>query len=173
MIRRQQAQIDQLQGHQPTSSMAIDDSNPPSDVSRSHTPLQSQRRQVSISQAFASSTTHSHSPSPSLRAQQFQQHHLNTESTPIRANSGSEDFSLLNQTSSGPSTSNLKDESAFYQAETQSMTRENQMLKSRIRELERQLHEASTGRDATTSHSPVRHSTLHTENSAAEGGDNR
>lgn len=65
-------------------------------------------------------------------------------------------------------TNTQRDESAFYQAETQSMTRENQMLKSRIRELERQLHEASGGPGAVASHSPVRHSSLHTENSAAD-----
>jgi len=32
-----------------------------------------------------------------------------------------------------------RDECAFYQAETQTLTRENQMLKHRIRELERQI----------------------------------
>lgn len=35
-----------------------------------------------------------------------------------------------------------RDESAFYQAETQMLTRENQMLKYRIRQLEQQLAEA-------------------------------
>ncbi|KAF7196916.1 hypothetical protein HII31_01834 [Pseudocercospora fuligena] len=34
-----------------------------------------------------------------------------------------------------------RDETAFYQAETQTLTRENQMLKLRIRELERQISE--------------------------------
>ncbi|KAI9684339.1 MAG: hypothetical protein M1829_002148 [Trizodia sp. TS-e1964] len=38
-----------------------------------------------------------------------------------------------------------RDEAAFYQAETQMLTRENQMLKKRIRELERQV----TERDST------------------------
>lgn len=37
-----------------------------------------------------------------------------------------------------------RDESAFYQAETANLTRENQMLRHRIRELERQLAEANT-----------------------------
>ncbi|KAK4193788.1 hypothetical protein QBC35DRAFT_6607 [Podospora australis] len=36
-----------------------------------------------------------------------------------------------------------RDESAFYQAETQMLTRENQMLKHRIKELERQLNEGT------------------------------
>lgn len=34
-----------------------------------------------------------------------------------------------------PSSVSTRDESAFYQAETQNLTRENQMLKQRIREL--------------------------------------
>jgi hypothetical protein len=34
-----------------------------------------------------------------------------------------------------PSSFGSRDESAFYQAETQNLTRENQMLKQRIREL--------------------------------------
>jgi hypothetical protein len=34
-----------------------------------------------------------------------------------------------------PSPATSRDESAFYQAETQNLTRENQMLKLRIREL--------------------------------------
>jgi len=34
-----------------------------------------------------------------------------------------------------------RDESAFYQAETQTMARENHMLRQRIRELERQVNQ--------------------------------
>jgi hypothetical protein len=161
MIRRQQAQIESLQSQQPGSSVAIDDSNPPSDVSRSHTPSHSSRRQVSMSQALAASGGQSHTSSPSLRAQQPLPQHINTEFAPIRGNSGSEEFPSLAQTPSGVSTSSLRDESAFYQAETQSLTRENQMLKSRIRELERQLGE-SGGQGAAGSHSPVIHSALYT-----------
>ena len=37
---------------------------------------------------------------------------------------------------------NSRDESAYYQAETQTLTRENQMLRVRIRELEKMLAEA-------------------------------
>lgn len=40
------------------------------------------------------------------------------------------------------STLSGRDESAFYQAETQMLVRENQMLKHRVRELEKQLSEA-------------------------------
>jgi hypothetical protein len=35
----------------------------------------------------------------------------------------------------------LRDESAYYQAETSALTRENQMLRARIRELEKQVNE--------------------------------
>lgn len=46
-----------------------------------------------------------------------------------------------------------RDESAFYQAETQMLTRENQMLKHRIRELERQISDLTGGH--TTAQSPL------------------
>ncbi|KAI4914222.1 uncharacterized protein J4E92_009636 [Alternaria infectoria] len=55
-----------------------------------------------------------------------------------------------------PATS--RDESAFYQAETQNLTRENQMLKLRIRELERQLADQNPTSQVT--HSPTVHSGL-------------
>ncbi|KAH0146773.1 hypothetical protein KCU86_g22739, partial [Aureobasidium melanogenum] len=51
-----------------------------------------------------------------------------------------------------------RDESAFYQAETQMLTRENQMLKARIRELERQLahpDSSPTHHQPPTPHSPA------------------
>ncbi|KAI7155273.1 hypothetical protein KC349_g7117 [Hortaea werneckii] len=41
-------------------------------------------------------------------------------------------------------TSTMRDETAFYQAETQTLTRENRMLKCRVRELERQVAELNT-----------------------------
>jgi len=38
----------------------------------------------------------------------------------------------------------FRDESAFYQAETANLTRENQMLRMRIRELEKQISDLSS-----------------------------
>lgn len=52
----------------------------------------------------------------------------------------------------GPSAT-TRDEASFYQAETQMLTRENQMLKLRIRELERQLSEMNPTSPIT--HSPA------------------
>jgi hypothetical protein len=43
-----------------------------------------------------------------------------------------------------------RDESAFYQAETQMLTRENQMLRHRVRDLEKQLAELSSSSSAGT-----------------------
>ncbi|KAK4454403.1 hypothetical protein QBC34DRAFT_375569 [Podospora aff. communis PSN243] len=54
-----------------------------------------------------------------------------------------------------------RDESAFYQAETQMLIRENQMLKHRIRELEKQLSEAVGG--ASPHPSLLHHSTSASE----------
>ncbi|KAL5889998.1 hypothetical protein ACKVWC_005217 [Pyricularia oryzae] len=62
-----------------------------------------------------------------------------------------------------------RDESAFYQAETQMLTRENQMLRHRIRDLERQLSELGSGPGAVTvPHEPFQHSHLTQSTSAAE-----
>lgn len=47
-------------------------------------------------------------------------------------------------TSSSLARRSSRDESAFYQAEAAMLTRENQMLQMRIRELERQLNELSS-----------------------------
>ncbi|KAL1873134.1 hypothetical protein VTK73DRAFT_1045 [Phialemonium thermophilum] len=64
-----------------------------------------------------------------------------------------------------------RDENAFYQAETQMLIRENQMLRHRIRELERQLSEVS-GNTAGSSltHEPSHSSNLNRSTSASEGG---
>ncbi|TLD21300.1 hypothetical protein PspLS_08960 [Pyricularia sp. CBS 133598] len=62
-----------------------------------------------------------------------------------------------------------RDESAFYQAETQMLTRENQMLRHRIRDLERQLGElGSSPGAAAVPHEPFQHSHLTQSTSAAE-----
>ncbi|WEW57188.1 hypothetical protein PRK78_002650 [Emydomyces testavorans] len=55
-----------------------------------------------------------------------------------------------------------RDESAFYQAETANLTRENQMLRHRIRELERQISELT----ASSPHMPVAPSNLTSSTSA-------
>ncbi|KAF8863264.1 hypothetical protein BDZ45DRAFT_584367 [Acephala macrosclerotiorum] len=59
-----------------------------------------------------------------------------------------------------------RDESAFYQAETQMMIRENQMLRQRIRELERQVSELHV--NSAITHEPATPSTLLRSESVSE-----
>lgn len=63
-----------------------------------------------------------------------------------------------------PHLSGVRDESAYYQAETQSLVRENQMLRHRIRELERQL----TDVHANATREPAHHSHLTQSTSMSE-----
>jgi hypothetical protein len=123
MIRQQQAQIQLLQ--QQSGSSAIEDVTTPPESSRSQTPAQtsipglpavpsrSHIPGMSRQSSHRSSDVNSHEPSPSIR--------------PVSGGHAIDEF--------GPLGSSVRDESAFYQAETQTLTRENQMLKLRIREL--------------------------------------
>jgi len=61
-----------------------------------------------------------------------------------------------------------RDESAFYQAETQMLIRENQMLKHRIRDLEKQLSEAVGAGNTSVTHEPSHTSHLIHSTSASE-----
>ncbi|KAK4103539.1 hypothetical protein N658DRAFT_466820 [Parathielavia hyrcaniae] len=61
-----------------------------------------------------------------------------------------------------------RDESAFYQAESQMLVRENQMLRHRIRELERQLSEVQGNHNASLTHEPSHPSHLTHSVSASE-----
>ncbi|KAF2451132.1 hypothetical protein P171DRAFT_451428 [Karstenula rhodostoma CBS 690.94] len=148
MIRQQQSQIQTLQTQpHPHASSAVDDSTPTSERSMSIPPLpppqptlHNPRVDMSRQSSFASrSRNSSQAVSPALRP------------------TSSHGFSAYESTESlPPSTYSTRDESAFYQAETQNLTRENQMLKQRIRELERQLSEANP-----VTHSPATASNLH------------
>jgi len=130
----------QLQTQQPTSASAVDDSTPTSERSmsipfsgpqnnispltnpaqpRSRSPYAPVRASVSRQSSFADrSRNSSHAGSPALRPSS--DHGMGPHE--------SNDFLPT-------SALNTRDESAFYQAETQMLTRENQMLKLRIREL--------------------------------------
>ena len=65
----------------------------------------------------------------------------------------------------GPHSASPRNESAYYEAETASLTRENQLLRQRIRELERQLAQG-TGNAGSDSGSVARHSSHHSSNPA-------
>ena len=144
MIRSQQAQINTLQANQPQpSASAVDDGTPTSERSMSIPPSLSHSTHISppvtsplpsatqprsrspfgfgtISRqsSFADRSRHSsHAGSPALR--------------PVPGQAGPYDSHDMLPSPAATS----RDESAFYQAETQNLTRENQMLKLRIREL--------------------------------------
>jgi hypothetical protein len=152
-IRTQQAQNQALsQGHAiddstPTSERSTSSSfpNPPSGASlggatpgsasfvaraRSPTPHQHRTSADIARRSRAGSRTSSLGASPNLLAHAGQ----GTEAIP------SADWNLSHSS---------RDESAFYQAETSNLARENQMLKFRIRELERQMAELSTTSSST------------------------
>ncbi|KAK0620279.1 hypothetical protein B0T14DRAFT_391169, partial [Immersiella caudata] len=143
-IRRLQQQVQQ---QQPSGSAIGDDSTPPSahpisnSVPRSPSFPHHPRSSFDMARADLSrrSRTPSRGASPRMRAP--------------------------SATSIGESSEQMvlggRDESAFYQAETQMLIRENQMLKHRIRELEKQLSEAVGGGNPSATHEPshLNHST--------------
>ena len=139
MIRHQQAQLQAMQQQQnytpSSSSAALDDTTPPSERSSSypHTTAPHQpsapvpianprprspnpRNSISMSrQSSRRSRTPSRTASPALR--------------PVSAGMQAQGEGWFGERTS------MLDDSAFYQAETQMLTRENQMLRQRIREL--------------------------------------
>jgi hypothetical protein len=135
MIRQQQAQIQALQTHNPphsSSAVAVDDSTPTSERSMplNHPTTSSQPIPVqpsSASRPRSPFVAHSLSRQSSYRSSRNASPSLHPTSGHIGVTGEGNDLSL------GPSAT--RDESAFYQAETQNLTRENQMLKLRIREL--------------------------------------
>lgn len=200
MIRQQQVQIQQLQTANPqASSSAVEDGTPTSERSMSIPPLPQITPQAAVS-PLPSSTPHS-ANSPFVlnpRSNMSRQSSMadrsrnssHTGSPALRPTSGHgitphDGYDIL------PTPAlHTRDESAFYQAETQMLTRENQMLKQRIRELgkstsrehlytaifdlstsianacppsiERQLSDANPA----TPHSPILSSNLHSSPTA-------
>ncbi|KAM7186875.1 hypothetical protein V8F33_011547 [Rhypophila sp. PSN 637] len=84
--------------------------------------------------------------------------------TPSRGASPRLRSSSISAESGEPFVLGGRDESAIYQAETQMLTRENQMLRHRIRELERQMSESGSG----STHEPSHASRLHRSTSISE-----
>lgn len=165
MIRQQQEQITALQtSQQPPSSSAVDDSTPTSERSMSipppSHPHSSHGSQPIISPLPSAAQPRSRSPfafGTISRQSSFADRSRQGSHAPspaLRPLSGGpyDHHDML------PAAASTRDESAFYQAETQNLTRENQMLKLRIRELERQLSESNP--TAQITHSPVIHSRL-------------
>jgi hypothetical protein len=139
MIRTQQAQLQQIQqstGALPaTSTAAVDDSTPTSERSFSFP-------NVSVPLPTSVINPRPRSPGPrgsldlSRHNSRRSRHSSRTTSPallPLSAGLHGESNEWL--LSGGGSSQGSRDESAFYQAETQMLTRENLMLRMRIREL--------------------------------------
>ena len=137
MIRQQQTQLQQLQqyaGYTPsTSTAAVDDSTPTSErsfsfptvpgslpLSATHPPPRSPVPRSSI-ELSRQSSRRSHPPSRTASPA------LLPQSAGLQP--PGEEWLLSGSAQSS------RDDSAYYQAETQALTRENQMLRSRIRQL--------------------------------------
>ncbi|RDW79778.1 hypothetical protein BP6252_04416 [Coleophoma cylindrospora] len=163
MIRTQQQQLQQLQataGQNQATPPVIDDSTPTSERSMSFSLPNPPQAPTSV-MATPRSPRHPRSSFDLARAdiQRRSRTPSRAASPRIRASSisaeGGEAWSLGG-----------RDESAFYQAETQMMIRENQMLRQRIRELERQLSDLNP--HASISHEPTSHSHLTHSHSVTE-----
>ncbi|OQE34673.1 hypothetical protein PENCOP_c016G03082 [Penicillium coprophilum] len=141
MIRSQQAQLQQYQQQQtPQSSAAIDDTTPASERSAFFPPGPAPPpagNRLSISSSLSNrrnSRPSSQATSPNLRP------------LDSRGSEGVEPFPGLRDSSSRRGS---RDESAFYQAEASSLSRENVLLRQRIRELERQISNLTTSQNAS------------------------
>ena len=138
MIRIQQDQIAQIQRGEQSPGSA-EQTRYPTPPSALHTPASTNTTDQSPRQHSVSGLPHIHG------SQLNRQHSLSRQSSArisnTGTNSGRNSPSLRPQSGSiGPITEDFllggtRDESAFYQAETQALTRENQLLKQRIRDL--------------------------------------
>lgn len=138
MIRTQQQQLQQLQaasGQNAAAPSAIDESTPPSERSNSFsTPV------IPPAQLPAAAVPVPRSPSTILHPRSsFDLARSDLQRRSSRAQSQTASPGLRAVSISGDPSELLalggRDESAFYQAETQMVIRENQMLRQRIREL--------------------------------------
>ncbi|TPX21714.1 hypothetical protein DIZ76_015676 [Coccidioides immitis] len=166
MIRNQQAQLQQMQQMQQqqnsgSGSTAVEDSTPTSERSISFSSVPPLPQPIPHHHRRRSSLHH-HAGHSSRRDS------TNTTASSVPNPPGFQpDFSLTGPEwvalgGDGAGRRCSRDESAFYQAETANLTRENQMLRLRIRELERQVSQLT----ASPPHMPVAPSNLTSSTSA-------
>ncbi|KAI4105200.1 MAG: hypothetical protein LQ339_003531 [Xanthoria mediterranea] len=158
MIRQQQQQLHHMQqmaNYTPaTSTAAIDNSTPTSE--RSFTfPTLPASAPITISNPRPRSPAPRGSYELSRQSSRQSRTPSRTGSPALRPTSAGLQAQGEDWVLSGGSQSS-RDDVAYYQAETQMLTRENQMLKIRIRDLERQLNDGSSA----TANSPSNPSNL-------------
>ncbi|KAF2842581.1 hypothetical protein M501DRAFT_993297 [Patellaria atrata CBS 101060] len=145
MIRQQQAQIALLS----SQSTAVDDSTPTSERSLSLPPTVVPSSNIAAPRPRSPALPPSY---PLSRQSSFRSRGSSRTGSPALRPTATPHGEYGEWMLGGSGT---RDEASFYQAETQNLTRENQMLKMRIRELERQLSEAGpTSSPSTHPHTP-------------------
>ncbi|GAB7332022.1 hypothetical protein MBLNU13_g03921t1 [Cladosporium sp. NU13] len=168
MIRLQQDQLSALQGQgqgHPQDSSAIAPTPPATSRSTSAHPHD---QSTSRSGSFSSAVPHVQTGLPHAHGVFNRPHSLSRQSSARIPNTGSNSHATSpalrpSSGSLGPLTEDFllggtRNDAAFYQAETQMLTRENQMLKFRIRELERQIADSSPStqpHNQSITHSPL------------------
>jgi hypothetical protein len=140
MIRQQQLELQRLQGSQP--SFGSGDDSAISERSVQGTPLPQSASAVAPSPSMPSSATMGSYPRSPVLPHPHPRSSFDVARTDLHRRSRTPSRGAsprLRSTSisaeSGDWVLGGRDESAFYQAETQMLTRENQMLRHRIREL--------------------------------------
>lgn len=168
MIRQQQLQLQQLQAAQGQTQSSVAAEDHPSTLDRST----SISRPIGVSPSPLPTPSGSIPRSPSISHPRssfdMARDALHRRSrTPSRGASPSRfrSASIMSQEAE-PHLSGVRDETTYYQAETQSLIRENQMLRHRMRELERQLSEAHA--NASITREPAQPSHLTQSTSASE-----
>lgn len=135
MIRQQQAQLQLMQLQAGHSTAVADDSTPTSERSLSF---------PNVPSSHSASITNARTRSPAPRSTSFELSHQSSRRSRTSSRTGSPALQPLSSgllshgeewQLSGSGNPGTRDEIAFYQAETQTLTRENQMLRNRIREL--------------------------------------
>lgn len=137
-IRQQQAQILQLQSHPNQSSSAIagDESPGVATPGPGVQPIPTASNPTSAAPNLSASGSLPRSPVFPRNSFDLARNDLRHRSrTPSRGASPRLRSTSISQDSGEPFALGGRDESAFYQAETQMLTRENQMLRHRIRDL--------------------------------------
>lgn len=135
MIRQQQAQLQLMQLQAGHSTAVADDSTPTSERSLSF---------PNVPSSHSASITNPRARSPAPRSTSFDISHQSSRRSRTSSRTGSPALQPLSAglqshgeewQLAGSGNPGARDEIAFYQAETQTLTRENQMLRNRIREL--------------------------------------
>lgn len=165
MIRTQQQHLQQLQaqtGQSHGTPPVIDESTPTSERSMSFSNPNIPQQSSTSTPRSPSTVLHPRSSFDLARADLQQRR----SRTPSRTASPRLRSTSISGEGGDAWSLGGRDESAFYQAETQMMIRENQMLRQRIRELERQVSELHANSSIT--HEPVTPSHLLRSQSVSE-----